>query len=197
MRQFVWAWMLLGGAVAVIPGPVDAQIFRRPLRGCCETCEMPHSNCTCTQTRPVVQTQLRAQQVTTFRDVTETHVRNETVVQNVPVTTFKQVTVDEGAYQMVWVPKPVTKQVAQTVIQQQAQTRAVPYQVTRRVPHPLYKRIVTKRNKFYAHDEESTAKVGDIVKIIESRPLSKMKRWVLGEIVRRAVDTSVIVVAAK
>ncbi len=134
MRQFVWAWMLLGGAVAVMPGPADAQIFRRPLRGCCETCEMPQANCSCTQTRPVVQTQLRAQQVTTYRDVTETHVRNETVVQNVPVTTFKQVTVDEGAYQMVWVPKPVTKQVAQTVIQQQAQTRAVPYQVTRRVP---------------------------------------------------------------
>jgi hypothetical protein len=134
MRHYLCAWMLLGGAVATIPGLADAQIFRRPIHGCCETCEMPHASCSCTQTRPVVQTQLRAQQVTTYRDVTETHVRNETVVQNVPVTTYKQVTVDEGGYQMVWVPKPVTKQVAQTVIQQQAQTRAVPYQVTRRVP---------------------------------------------------------------
>lgn len=134
MRQFLWAWMLLGGAFAVIPQPADAQLFRRPFHGCCETCELPHANCSCTQTRPVVQTQLRAQQVTTYRDVTETHVRNETVIQNVPVTTYNQVTVDEGGYQMVWVPKPVTKQVAQTVIQQQAQTRAVPYQVTRRVP---------------------------------------------------------------
>jgi len=134
MRQFLWAWVLLGGVVSVMPGPAEAQMFRRPLRGCCETCEMPHANCTCSQTRPVVTTQMHAQQVTTYRDVTETHVRNETVVQNVPVTTYKQVTVDEGGYQMVWVPKPVTKQVAQTVIQQQAQTRAVPYQVTRRVP---------------------------------------------------------------
>lgn len=134
MRQFLWAWVLLGGAVAVMPGPADAQVFRRPLRGCCETCAMPHASCSCSQTRPVVTTQLRAQQVTTYRDVTETHVRNETVVQNVPVTTYQQVTVDEGGYQMVWVPKPVTKQVAQTVIQQQAQTRAVPYQVTRRIP---------------------------------------------------------------
>lgn len=95
---------------------------------------MPHAECSCTQTRPVVQTHLRAQQVTTFRDVTETHVRNETVVENVPTTTYRSVTVDEGGYQMVWVPKPVTKQVAQTVVQQQVKTRSVPYQVTRRIP---------------------------------------------------------------
>ena len=88
-----------------------------------------------------------------------------------------------------------TEKLGEVVSTKMAKTIVV--QVTRRVPHPLYKRIVTKRNKFYAHDEESTAKVGDIVRIIESRPLSKMKRWVLGEIVRRAVDTSVIVVAAK
>lgn len=50
---------------------------------------------------------------------------------------------------------------------------------------------MSKRNKFYAHDENGTAKVGDVVRIIESRPLSKLKRWTLGEIVRRAVDTSV------
>lgn len=134
MRQFLWAGMLLGGVFAVLPQAADAQIFRRPFHGCCETCQMAQAQCSCSQTRPVVQTQLRAQQVTTYRDVTETHVRNETVIQNVPVTSYKQVTVDEGGYQMVWVPKPVTKQVAETVIQQQAQTRAVPYQVTRRIP---------------------------------------------------------------
>ena len=63
--------------------------------------------------------------------------------------------------------------------------------VNRRVPHPLYKRIVNKRKKFYAHDEESTAKMGDIVRIIESRPLSKLKRWTLGEVVRRAAQVGV------
>jgi small subunit ribosomal protein S17 len=64
-------------------------------------------------------------------------------------------------------------------------------QVTRRVPHPIYKRIVTKRKKFYAHDEQGTARLGDVVRIVESRPLSKLKRWSLGEVVRRAVDTSI------
>ena len=63
--------------------------------------------------------------------------------------------------------------------------------VSRRVPHPLYKRIVTKRKKFYAHDEEGVANAGDIVRIIESRPLSKLKRWRLGEVVRRAAQVAV------
>jgi small subunit ribosomal protein S17 len=60
-------------------------------------------------------------------------------------------------------------------------------QTSRRVPHPLYRRIVTKHKKFYAHDEEGTARVGDIVRIIECRPLSKLKRWRLDAIVRRSV----------
>ena len=62
--------------------------------------------------------------------------------------------------------------------------------VTRRVPHPLYKRIVTKRKKFYAHDEEGRANVGDVVRIIECRPMSKLKRWRLGEVVRKAVQVA-------
>ena len=64
-------------------------------------------------------------------------------------------------------------------------------EVTRRVPHPLYKRIIQKRKKFYAHDEQETAKPGDIVRIIECRPLSRLKRWTLGEVVRRAVQVNV------
>jgi small subunit ribosomal protein S17 len=64
--------------------------------------------------------------------------------------------------------------------------------VTRRVPHPLYKRIVTKRKKFYAHDENETAKNGDIVRIIEHRPMSKLKRWILGDVVRRAVQVETV-----
>jgi len=50
---------------------------------------------------------------------------------------------------------------------------------------------MNKRNKFYAHDEEGTAKLGDVVRIIECRPLSKLKRWRLGEVVRRAAQVSV------
>jgi small subunit ribosomal protein S17 len=63
--------------------------------------------------------------------------------------------------------------------------------VTRKVPHPLYKRIVTKRKKFYAHDEAGDAHLGDIVRIVESRPLSKLKRWTLGEVIRRSAEPTV------
>ena len=67
-------------------------------------------------------------------------------------------------------------------------TKTIVVEVSRRVPHPLYRRIIGKRKKFYAHDEESTARLGDVVRIIECRPLSKMKHWQLVEVVRRAVQ---------
>jgi small subunit ribosomal protein S17 len=66
--------------------------------------------------------------------------------------------------------------------------KTIVVEVTRRVQHPLYKRIVTKRKKFYAHDEQQTAKPGDTVRIIEARPLSRLKRWELGDVLRRAVQ---------
>ena len=69
--------------------------------------------------------------------------------------------------------------------------KTIVVEVSRRVPHPIYKRIVTSRKKFYAHDEESTARLGDTVRIIEHRPLSKLKRWTLGDVVRRAVQVGV------
>ena len=64
--------------------------------------------------------------------------------------------------------------------------KTIVVEVSRRVPHPLYKRIIGKRKKFYAHDEEGRANMGDVVRIIECRPLSKLKRWRLADIVRRA-----------
>src|SRR5690348_12283636 len=67
-------------------------------------------------------------------------------------------------------------------------TKTIVVEVSRRVPHPLYKRIIGKRKKFYAHDAEGTAKTGDIVRIVECRPLSKLKRWSLVEVVRRAAQ---------
>src|SRR6266545_3987661 len=66
--------------------------------------------------------------------------------------------------------------------------KTIVVEVIRRVPHPIYKRIITKKNKFYAHDENATAKMGDIVRIVEHRPLSKLKRWALSDVVRRAVQ---------
>lgn len=70
-------------------------------------------------------------------------------------------------------------------------SKTVVVEVTRRVPHPLYKRIVTKRKKFYVHDEQETAKPGDFVRIIECRPISRLKRWTLATILRRAVQVGI------
>lgn len=68
--------------------------------------------------------------------------------------------------------------------------KTIVVEVSRRVQHPLYKRIVGKRKKFYAHDEQGTANLGDVVRIIECRPLSKLKRWRLGEVIRRAAQVA-------
>jgi small subunit ribosomal protein S17 len=66
--------------------------------------------------------------------------------------------------------------------------KTIVVEVSRRVPHPLYKRIIAKRKKFYAHDPEGTARLGDVVRIVECRPLSKLKRWQLSEVIRRAAQ---------
>jgi small subunit ribosomal protein S17 len=68
--------------------------------------------------------------------------------------------------------------------------KTIVVEVTRRVTHPVYKRIVSKRKKFYAHDEQGLAKVGDIVRIVECRPLSKLKRWQLKDVIRKAVQVT-------
>ena len=58
--------------------------------------------------------------------------------------------------------------------------------IQRRVPHPIYGKMITRTKRLKAHDEENSAKVGDTVRIVETRPLSKDKRWRLVEIVDRA-----------
>jgi small subunit ribosomal protein S17 len=83
--------------------------------------------------------------------------------------------------------KPIKNEKVGEVVSTKMQ-KTIVVEVSRRVPHPLYKRIVTKRKKFYAHDEQGMAKLGDVVRIIESRPLSRLKRWTLGEVVRRAAQ---------
>lgn len=65
-------------------------------------------------------------------------------------------------------------------------TKTIVVRVQRRIPHPKFKKIVTSYKKFYAHDENSEAKPGDLVCIEEARPLSKLKRWRLVKIVERA-----------
>jgi small subunit ribosomal protein S17 len=63
--------------------------------------------------------------------------------------------------------------------------KTIVVEVVRKKSHPFYFRVVSKDKKFYAHDENNEAHVGDVVRLEESRPLSKLKRWRLKEIVRR------------
>jgi small subunit ribosomal protein S17 len=58
--------------------------------------------------------------------------------------------------------------------------------ISRRFPHPLYKRIITRSTRLVAHDEENTCHVGDVVKLMSIRPLSKTKRWRVTEVLERA-----------
>jgi len=63
--------------------------------------------------------------------------------------------------------------------------KTIVVEVTRKKAHPLYGRVISIRKKFYAHDEKNEAHIGDTVRIEESRPLSRLKRWTLKEIVRK------------
>ena len=64
-------------------------------------------------------------------------------------------------------------------------TKTIVVRVERRFPHPRFKKVVTSYKKLYAHDEKSEAKPGDRVRIEETRPLSKLKRWRLVQVVQR------------
>ena len=64
--------------------------------------------------------------------------------------------------------------------------KTIVVEVEMRKAHPKYKRVMKSNKKFYAHDEQNTARVGDMVRIRETRPMSKLKRWQLQEILRRS-----------
>jgi small subunit ribosomal protein S17 len=64
--------------------------------------------------------------------------------------------------------------------------KTIVVEVSRRIRHPQYLKVMTKYKKFYAHDEKQQAGVGDTVRIVESRPLSKLKRWTLAAVVKKA-----------
>ena len=63
-------------------------------------------------------------------------------------------------------------------------TQTIVVRVKRRMKHPLYKKVITKFKKYYVHDAESVAQPGNHVRIRETRPISKLKRWVLVEVIR-------------
>lgn len=66
-----------------------------------------------------------------------------------------------------------------------AQDKTIVVRVDRRFAHPIYKKVIARSNKLYAHDEQNDAREGDVVRLVETRPLSKLKRWRLVEIVQR------------
>jgi len=72
------------------------------------------------------------------------------------------------------------------VVSSNSMDKSIVVTVQRRVKHPIYGKFVKKTNKFIAHDEENTCNPGDTVKIMETRPMSKNKRWRLVEILERA-----------
>lgn len=68
--------------------------------------------------------------------------------------------------------------------------KTIVVKVSRRIRHPLYGKELTEGRKYHAHDEKNEAKIGDVVRIEETRPLSRMKRWRLVEIVERAIPVA-------
>jgi small subunit ribosomal protein S17 len=64
--------------------------------------------------------------------------------------------------------------------------KTIVVKVTRTTQHPLYRRVVRSGKKYYAHDESGEARVGDTVRIVSTRPLSKLKRWRLKEVLARS-----------
>ena len=72
------------------------------------------------------------------------------------------------------------------VVRSNKMDKTITVTVERRVKHPIYGKFVKKTTSFHAHDEKNECSIGDVVRILESRPLSKTKRWRLVEIVEKA-----------
>jgi len=79
-----------------------------------------------------------------------------------------------------------TRKVREGIVSSNKMDRTVVIEVVERVRHPKYNKFVMRTKKLYAHDEANDANVGDRVRVVETRPLSKMKRWRVIEILERA-----------
>ncbi len=82
--------------------------------------------------------------------------------------------------------KPRSQKVGRVVSDKMDKTVVVAVDYVRR--HPLYHKRITRTSKFYAHDENNSVRTGDIVRIEETRPMSRTKRWIVREVVERAVQ---------
>jgi len=84
--------------------------------------------------------------------------------------------VEKASHRKTLVGEVVSTKMAKTIV----------VEVDRKKAHNLYKRVIKRSKKFYAHDEKNVARLGDVVRLEETRPLSRLKRWRLIEIVRKA-----------
>lgn len=166
--------LALGGVASIsLPAThLSAGIFSNP----CRNCQRPVSNCNCNAQhtvfnaqQPVVETQLVPQQVTTYRNEVVTQYRQEAVTQAVPVTTYRDVVVDEGSYQTVYVPRQVTKRVPQVSYQQQVAYRSVPYQVTRQVPQVVTQMVPQQVARYQPYSYQSSHVV-PLVSVAQTTP---------------------------
>ncbi len=74
----------------------------------------------------------------------------------------------------------------QGIVVSAVQDKTIVVRIERRTTHPLYGKTLTKSKRYHVHDEENDAGVGDFVRIVETRPISKLKRWRLDSVVERA-----------
>src|SRR5579872_4644977 len=140
--------LMIAALAASIPVISQHDVYAIGRRCCCHRCRQPCGRCTCPAPapvvpvmpaipqatyQPVIETQYAQQPILQQRDVMAMEYRTEPVLETVPATTVENVTVDEGSYQTVWVPRLTTKAVARTTLQTRSSYRTVPYQVTRRV----------------------------------------------------------------
>lgn len=78
------------------------------------------------------------------------------------------------------------RKTARGIVMSNKMDKTLVVQVNRKVRHPVYEKFVSKKTKLYAHDDQGEAKVGDVVEIVQTRPMSKLKRWRLLRIVQKA-----------
>ena len=81
--------------------------------------------------------------------------------------------------------KKIKKQLVGIALSNKMDKTAV-VEVERRFPHPVYKKFIVRTKKYYAHDEENTCSAGDVVKIEEYKPTSKLKKWIVLNIEKKA-----------
>lgn len=81
-------------------------------------------------------------------------------------------------------PKRVVRKSRTGLVVSDKMNKTIVVEYVARVPHPTFKKIVKRSKKFYAHDEKGEAKIGDKVRIVETRPMSKLKRWRLVEVLK-------------